>query len=154
MASTLLAEGQEARMKIDPSMIIGAVVPEAARPAAGSRAAFEDVLKGLEGETAARTGKVPGQFQQMSISPQKITALSASEEALDLLDRYSRSVSDPLTTLKGFAPLVDEMESMKARLDGAASFLSDDDPLKGIMTEVSSVLYGEVLRFRRGDLSG
>jgi len=46
------------------------------------------------------------------------------------------------------------MESMKARLDGAASFLSDDDPLKGIMTEVSTALYGEVLRFRRGDLTG
>ncbi len=95
-----------------------------------------------------------GSIRQVAISPQKLTALGASEEALELLERYSRAVSDPQVTLKGLSPMVDELESMKARLDGAASFISDDDPLKGIMSEVSSALYGEVLRFRRGDLIG
>lgn len=141
-------------MKIDPNMIIGAVVPEAVKPAAGTRGAFEDVLKGLEADASVRPVKVHAQFQQFSINPQKLTAVSTSEEALDLLERYSRAVSDPQVTLKGLAPMVDELESMKARLDGAASFISDNDPLKGIMGEVSSALYGEVLRFRRGDLIG
>ena len=141
-------------MKIDPNMIIGAVVPEAAKPAAGTRGAFEDVLKGLEADTPARTGKVHAHFQQASMSPQKLTAVGASEDALDLLERYSRAVNDPQVSLKGLAPMVDELETMKARLEGAASFISDNDPLRGIMNELSSALYGEVLRFRRGDLIG
>lgn len=141
-------------MKIDPNMIIGAAVPETVKQASGTGGAFEDVLKGLEAGASAGPGRVHAQFQQVAISPQKLTALGASEEALELLERYSRAVSDPQVTLKGLSPMVDELESMKTRLDGAASFISDDDPLKGIMSEVSSALYGEVLRFRRGDLIG
>lgn len=141
-------------MKIDPNMIIGAVVPDAVKPAAGSRGSFEDVLKGLETDTSPRTGKIHARFQQASIYPQKIAAVSASEDALGLLERYSRAVSDPQVTLRGLSPMVDELETMISTLDGAASFISDSDPLKGIMGEISTALYGEVLRFRRGDLTG
>lgn len=141
-------------MKIDPNMVIGAAVVGGARPAAGAKGAFEDVLRGLQVDGAARTVTVHAPFQHASTSPQKLTAMSASEEALDLLGRYSRAVSDPKVSLKGIASMVEELESMKARLDDAASFMSDADPLKGIMSEVSSSLYGEVLRFRRGDLTG
>ena len=141
-------------MKIDPNMIIGTVVPETVKRVSGTGGAFEDVLKGLEADTTAMPDKVHAQFQQVAVSPQKLTALSTSEDALELLGRYSQAVSDPQMSLKGLAPMVDELESMKSRLDSASSFISDNDPLKGILSEVSSTLYGEVLRFRRGDLIG
>ncbi|HPI92929.1 MAG TPA: hypothetical protein PLT09_03825 [Deltaproteobacteria bacterium] len=141
-------------MKIDPNKIIGTMVSETVKPSAGARGAFEDVLKGLETETAAKAGSVQASFTQLSISPQKLQAVGASEDALELLESYSQAVGDPQVSLKELAPMVDEMEAMKARVDGAASFISDDDPLKGIMNDVSAALDVEVLKFRRGDLIG
>jgi hypothetical protein len=154
MASSLLVKDREAHMKIDPNKIIGSVVPGAVRPSAGAGGAFENVLKGVETGAVAKPVNIQTPFQQFSVSPVKLSAVGASEEALELLVRYSRAVSDPQVSLKGLAPMVEELESMRTRVEGAASFISDDDPLKGIMKELSSSLYGEVLRFRRGDLIG
>jgi hypothetical protein len=50
--------------------------------------------------------------------------------------------------------MVDDLDAMREKLIAAGAFIADDDPLKGIMNEVSSALYGEVLRFRRGELIG
>jgi hypothetical protein len=88
------------------------------------------------------------------ISPVKLSAVSASEEAIELLESYSRAVSDPNLNLKAISPMVDRLEATRLKVDNAASFIADNDPLKGIMNEVSSTLYGEVLRFRRGELIG
>ena len=88
------------------------------------------------------------------ISPQKLNALSLSEEALDLLDKYAQAVSNPAMNLKSIAPMVDDLDAMREKLIQAGTFIADDDPLKGIMNEVSSALYGEVLRFKRGELIG
>ncbi len=50
-----------------------------------------------------------------------------------MLDAYSKSLSDPKLSLKDIAPMVDELsEAMRTSLLNAKSFLSDDDPLKGV----------------------
>lgn len=139
-------------MKIDPNMTIGSVAGATIKPSSGARGAFEDVLQGMETDTVRKPAAVHAQYRPDAISPQKLNAVGTSEEALVLLERYSRAVADPALNLKDVAPLVDELEAMKTKVDGAASFISDDDPLKGIMNEVSTALYGEVVRFRRGDL--
>jgi hypothetical protein len=141
-------------MKINPNMIIGSVAGAQIKPQVGVKGAFEDVLKGLESSTVNMQGKIGAQFQMTQVSPVKLSAVSASEEAIELLERYSKAVSDPNLNLKAISPMVDQLEATKAKVDNAASFIADNDPLKGIMNEVSSTLYGEVLRFRRGELIG
>jgi hypothetical protein len=77
-----------------------------------------------------------------SISPAKLSAVSTSEDALELLEKYSQAVADPNLNLKVISPMVDQLEAMKNKVDNAASFIADNDPLKGIMNEVSSTIYG------------
>jgi hypothetical protein len=141
-------------MKINPNMIIGSVAGAQIKPQVGAKGAFEDVLKGLESGMVNMPDKVGTQFQMNPINPVKLSAVSASEEAIELLDSYSKAVSDPNLSLKAISPMVDQLEATKLKVDNAASFIADNDPLKGIMNEVSSTLYGEVLRFRRGELIG
>jgi hypothetical protein len=154
LASSLLASEQEAIMKIDPNMAIGSVTGTQVKPQGGAKGAFEEVLKGLETGSAPKLEKVSTLMPTTFLNPQKLNALSLSEEALDLLERYSQAVSDPSLNLKSIAPMVDELDGMRQKVIQSGSFIADDDPLKGIMNEVSSALYGEVLRFKRGELIG
>lgn len=141
-------------MKINPNMIIGSVAGTQAKPQGSAKGGFEDLLKGLETEAVNSAGRIGAQFQMPSISPAKLSAVSTSEDALELLEKYSQAVADPNLNLKVISPMVDQLEAMKNKVDNAASFIADNDPLKGIMNEVSSTIYGEVLRFRRGELIG
>jgi hypothetical protein len=141
-------------MKINPNMTIGSVSGSQTKPQGGVGGVFEDLLKGIETGSVNRSDSVATQFQMNPVSPVKLSAVSASEEAIELLDRYSKAVSDPNVNLKAISPMVDQLDAMKAKVDNATSFIADNDPLKGIMKEVSSTLYGEVLRFRRGELIG
>jgi len=141
-------------MKINPNMTIGAVTGSQTKPQGGTKGVFEDLLKGIETGSVNKAGLVGTQFQMNAVSPVKLSAVSASEEAIELLDNYSKALSDPNLNLKAISPMVAQLDAMKAKVDNAASFIADNDPLKGIMNEVSSTLYGEVLRFRRGELIG
>jgi hypothetical protein len=141
-------------MKINPNMTIGSVSGSQIKPQGGVNGVFEDLLKGIETGSVNKSDSVGTQFQMNPVNPVKLSAVSASEEAIELLDSYSKAVSDPNLNLKVIAPMVDQLEATKAKVDNAASFIADNDPLKGIMNEVSSTLYGEVLRFRRGELIG
>jgi len=141
-------------MKINPNMTIGSVALTHVKSAPGAKGAFEDVLKGLESDSVGKPGMVGAQYQAAPISPQKLNAVSTSEEAVDLLEKYAKAVSDPNVNLKEISSLVNQVDAMKSKVDDAASFVADNDPLKGIMNEVSSTLLGEVLRFRRGELIG
>ncbi len=142
-------------MKIDPNMMIGAVTSKApAAKTAGQAGVFEDLLRDVQ-KTGAKEGSPVQAMPQMNLpNPQKVGALTMSQQALDLLDTYSKALLDPGNTLKTLAPVVDELEAMSSKLIDAGSFLSDGDPLKGIMNDVSATLSGEVMRFRRGDLTG
>jgi hypothetical protein len=141
-------------MKINPNMTIGSVPGTQTKHQGGVSGVFEDLLKGIETGSVNKSDSVATQFQMNAVSPVKLSAVSASEEAIELLDRYSKAVSDPNVNLKAISPMVSQLDAMKAKVDNAASFIADNDPLKGIMNEVSSALYGEVLRFRRGELIG
>jgi hypothetical protein len=140
-------------MKINPNMTIGSVPGSQTKPQGGVEGVFEDLLKGIETGSMNKTGLVGMPYQVNTVSPVKIKAMSASEEAIELLDRYSKALSDPNVNLKAISPMVDQLDAMKSKVDNAASFIADNDPLKGIMKEVSSTLYGEVLRFKRGELT-
>jgi hypothetical protein len=143
-------------MKIDPNMMIGIVTGKTsdARPPAAGGSAFENVLKGIQKTAETEVHQVQSIPEVGHPSPQKFNALSVSEQAMDLLDAYARALDDPKFSLKDITPMVDEMGAVRSAVAEASSFLSDDDPLKGIMSEVESTLNGELMRFRRGDLVG
>lgn len=156
MALSLLDIRQEELMKIDPNMIIGSVAGKTSgtRQITGDRGAFEDILNEV-GKTGAKgTQNVQASYPVDQLNPQKINALNLSEQALDMLDAYSKGLADPKLSLKALAPMVDDLGQMHQTVLNAGSFLSDDDPLKGIMNDVASTLNSEVMRFRRGDLIG
>ncbi|HNR50750.1 MAG: hypothetical protein BWZ01_00253 [Deltaproteobacteria bacterium ADurb.BinA179] len=143
-------------MKIDPNMMIGTVTgmrPDTKSPAAGG-SSFETILKDMQDAAATQTRQVHPALQVGQPSPQKFNALNVSGQALDLLDAYARALDDPKLSLKDIAPMVDEMDAVRSAVAEARSFLSDDDPLKGIMADVESTLNSELVRFRRGDLIG
>jgi len=141
-------------MKINPNMIIGSVAGAQVKPQGSAKGGFDDILKGMESGSVNTHGMVGAQFQVSPVNPVKLSAVSTGEEAIELLDRYSKAVADPNLSLKAISPLVNELEAMKDKVDNAASFIADGDPLKGILNDVSSTLYGEVLHFRRGELIG
>lgn len=144
-------------MKIDPNMIIGTVTGKTTtgvRQTDGSGNAFDDILKGVQSIQPQGVSSVQPLYQISSPNPQKIQALSLSEQSIDMLDAYAKSLNDPKLSLKDIAPMVDELSEARSSLLNAKSFLSDDDPLKGVMEEVASAMNGEVLRYRRGDLIG
>jgi hypothetical protein len=156
MALSLLDIRQEELMKIDPNMVIGSVTGKVSgiKQAAGDGGAFEDILNEV-GKTAVKEAQnVQASYPVDQLNPQKINALSMSEQALDMLDAYSKGLADPKLSLKALAPMVDDLSQMRSSVLNAGSFLSDDDPLKGIMNDVASTLNSEVMRFRRGDLAG
>ena len=140
-------------MKIDPNMTIGSVTQAAAQNATGKVGDFEDLLKGLEaaGSTGVNSA-VPVMSADM-LSPQRINALSTSDEAIDLLSDYAAALNDPQVSLKSLAAKVEELDGMRAKVDKVALGLSSDDKLSGIMKEVSANLSAEVMRFKRGDLA-
>ena len=155
MASSLLTFHQEEMMKIDPNLIIGAVTGKspAVKPT-GGLGNFEDILMGVQKTDTKEAVSVQSIPQMSQLNPCKVSALTMSEQAIDMLDEYSKALMDPNCNLKSFAPLVDDLDGMKTKLLEASSFLSDDDPLKGIMNDTASTLLGEVMRFKRGDLTG
>jgi hypothetical protein len=147
---------QEDFMKIDPNVIIGAVTGKATggKGAAGGANLFEDILNGVQKTGNTQTQGVNPMYPVDPVSPQKIRCLSVSEQAMGRLDAYSKSLLDPGMSLKDIAPMVEELGQLRTAVLDAGSFLSDSDPLKGIMNEVASTINTEVLRFKRGDLTG
>mgnify|MGYP001111081476 CR=1 FL=1 len=143
-------------MKIDPNVLIGTITGKAAgaKQTAVTGNVFEDILKGVQNTGAPGIQNVHAPFAVESLNPQKIKALSLSEQAVDMLDSYAKSLSDPAQTLKQIAPVVDELEAMRSSILEARSFLADSDRLKGVMDDVASAINTEVLKFRRGDLIG
>ena len=140
-------------MKIDPNMTIGSVSQVVNQTGVAKSGDFEDLLKGLE---AASTESVSSAMPITSadmLSPQRINALSTSDEAIDLLSDYAAALNDPQVSLKSLAAKVEELDGMRAKVDKVALGLSSDDKLSGIMKEVSANLSAEVMRFKRGDLA-
>lgn len=143
-------------MKIDPNMVIGSVMGKVSgsRQTAGDGSAFEDILNGISNTSVKEARNVQASCPVDGINLRKINALSLSEQALDMLDAYSKGLANPDLSLKALAPMVEDLNQMRSSVLDAGSFLSDDDPLKGIMNDVASTINGEVMRFRRGDLAG
>jgi len=142
-------------MKIDPNMIIGAVVPKTAGTTPGSiPGGFEDILKDVQKTDTKEVSPLQAMPQVDNINPLKIDVLTMSEQAIDMLDTYSKALVDPVNTLKSIAPMVNDLDVMRSKLNEAGSFLSDDDPLKDIVGDVATTISGEILRFNRGDLIG
>jgi hypothetical protein len=157
MALSLLEIPQEGFMKIDPNLIIGAVAgktPGGKSVSPGVAGAFEDILKGVQTNATAGAQGVNPLYRVDAVSPQKMQCLSVSEVAMGSLEAYSKSLLDPTKSVRDLASMVEELGKLREDVLNAGSFLSDSDPLKGIMNEVASALNAEVVRFKRGDLIG
>ena len=144
-------------MKIDPNTMIGIVTGRGVAPGATAPAGtpFEQVLESVRqaeaSQEAHQLSSIPGASE---MSPQKFNALSVTEKALEMLQSYAGALEDPALGLKDLAPMVERMDAMCTAVKESGSFLSDSDPLKGIMDDVRATMMGELMRFRRGDLTG
>ncbi len=143
-------------MKIDPNILIGAVTGKTAagKQSVQGGSAFEDVLNNLQDKKTKDAQSVFAPYAAGSFSPQTMRAVTLSGQAVDMLDAYAKDLADPKVSLKDISSRVEELSEMRSAVLDAKSFLSDSDPLSGIMDEVASTLNGEVMRFRRGDLIG
>lgn len=138
-------------MKIDPNLTIGGVSSPVLVKPEGKAGVFEKVLSGIE-QTAPPEMIALTSMAGSSLNPQTLQGLSMGEQAIDLLDGYAQTLTDSSRTLKSITPMVEELAELKPRLDEAAGALSDGDPLKGILQDVSATIESEVMRFARGDL--
>ena len=152
--TVLALNGEGGKMKIDPNMIIGAVTPQAGRPAKGAGGSFEEILGSVQEKRTEGAVRIGGPLPGMPVDPVALNALKAGEEALDKLETYRRALENPALGLKDLEPMVVDLSRMKDRMEEAVSFLSDADPLRAVMSEMAGVLGAEVARFRRGDLVG
>ena len=140
-------------MKIDPNLTIGQVSPPTSVRPASRKGAFEEVLSGIEQKTATAASELPPLTTAL-LDPQKIQALSLSEQALELLDGYAQALADPRQTLRALKPMADELASLRTDLEEQARALAGDDPLKAIMQDVSATIDAQMIQFARGDLLG
>ena len=140
-------------MKIDPNMTIGSISQAAGQTASATAGDFENLLKGIEAAASETTRGVMPVMSADMLSPQRISALTTSDEAIDLLGDYAAALKNPDVSLKGLAAMVDQLDSMRAKVDKVALGLSSEDQLSSIMQDVSANLNAEVLRFKRGDLT-
>ncbi len=141
-------------MKIDPNMTVGAAAPAVGKPRARSGGDFEEILTAVQQTRNIRGEPLQGGLLTTGVNPAALAAFGASQDALDLLERYRAALEDPMLTLRELEPMVEELGAMRERLDGCASTLAEGDPLRAIVDETSRTLMGEVVRFRRGDLVG
>ncbi|MCD6570930.1 MAG: hypothetical protein J7L53_09535 [Deltaproteobacteria bacterium] len=145
-------------MKIDPNMIIGKTLGQTSHQKHVSGGAkFEDILQRIEDASGKDISRIsPHGITDMISPPQadKIKSLSISEQALDILDKYNKLLTNPDITLKSLAPIVDDMKIMGKQLNEVSLSLPSDDSLKEIVNDIVSAIDSEVIRFNRGDLIG
>ena len=82
-------------MKINPNMTIGSVSGSQIKPQGGVNGVFEDLLKGIETGSVNKSDSVGTQFQMNPVNPVKLSAVSASEEAIELFKGRIRPESQP-----------------------------------------------------------
>ena len=73
------------------------------------------------------------------------------EQFFNLLESYTKALSDPKKNLRDIAPLIKSIESEKEKLAGLGESLPDGDILKDIVNQAAILANVEVLKFNRGD---
>jgi len=73
------------------------------------------------------------------------------ESFLDLLETYTRALSDPANNLKDIDPLVTSLENEKEKLTALGESLPEGDGLKEIVNQAVIHSTVEILKFNRGD---
>lgn len=73
------------------------------------------------------------------------------EKFMDLLESYTRALSDPKKNLREIAVLVKSLESEKEKLIALGENLPEGDILKHLVDQTVILSTIEVLRFNRGD---
>lgn len=73
------------------------------------------------------------------------------EQFFNLLESYSKALSDPKMNLRDIAPLVKSIEGEKEKLAGLGERLPDGHVLKDLVNKAAILSTVEVLKFNRGD---
>jgi hypothetical protein len=73
------------------------------------------------------------------------------EQLLDLLEAYSKGLSDPKKNLRELSPLVKLLEREQNNLEELGKNLADGDTLQDILKQAVILSQVEVSRFNRGD---
>ena len=73
------------------------------------------------------------------------------EQFFNLLESYSKALSDPKMNLRDIAPLIESIESEKEKLAGLGERLPDGHVLKDLVNKAAILSTVEMLKFNRGD---
>ena len=73
------------------------------------------------------------------------------EQLIDLLESYSKALSDPKKNLRELSPLVRLLEREQNNLEELGKNLADDNMLQDILKQAVILSQVEVARFNRGD---
>ncbi len=142
-------------MKIDADKTIGTIAGnKAAQAPTATGRAFEEMLSGIEKRAVEQTPASLTIPPVDLISPLALTAVTVSDEALDMLGDYANALADPSLSLKGIALKVHELATMRERLTEARGAIPQGDSLRDLMDEMEGLIGAEIVRFQRGDLLG
>lgn len=74
-----------------------------------------------------------------------------SHRFLALAEKFQTQLANPKATLRDIAPLVKDLEAHRDRLAEHISNLPAEDPGRGLLEEMASVISAESVKFHRGD---
>ena len=83
--------------------------------------------------------------------PSRQSAVSSTEDMINLLDRYREQLADPRVPLKEIDPVIQEMSREMENLTPVLESLPDGDGLKTILNRTLVTASMEIGKFYRGD---
>lgn len=162
-------------MKIqDDKNIRQAIKPEPQNKIDRNSDDFKKILSGIQSKAdgAQETNPLsPDEIQKINLRLQNASTLASLEagsfvesvgkfesgevekveQFFNLLESYTKALSDPKKNLRDIAPLIKSIESEKAKLAGLGESLPDGNVLKDLVNKAAILTTVEVLKFNRGD---
>ena len=162
-------------MKIqDDKNIRQAIKPEPQNKIDRNGDDFKKILSGVQSKADGAQEKnplSPDEIQKMNLRLQNASTLASLEASsfsesigkfesgevekverfFNLLESYTKALSDPKKNLRDIAPLIKSIESEKEKLAGLGESLPDGNVLKDLVNKAAILANVEVLKFNRGD---
>ncbi len=81
----------------------------------------------------------------------RLTGVSLSENAINMLESYSKALGDLHLNSEDLAPLIDALEGDTTALLDIKEQIPANDPLAQLIDRVATISYLETEKYRRGD---
>ena len=77
--------------------------------------------------------------------------LDLGRRFLALAERFQSRLADPSASLRDIAPVVKDLEAHRDKLTDHIAALPAEDPARGLLEEMASLISTESVKFHRGD---